>query len=489
MSVSSQQVLSDLYRSFPPLRPVMAGLYGYQLRWKRYGLNPERLVEMALERETWLPSAWERWQKEELARVLHHAATRVPYYRTMWAARRRAGDRSSPELLENWPILEKEELRKNFRGFVSDKHRIKDSELETTSGTTGSPVTVVLPRRTVRAWYALCEARFRRWNGITRDSRWAMIGSQLVAPVQQTSPPFWVWNEGLNQLYMSAYHLTYENLPSYLEAMARYKVEYVWGHSSALNALTSAALRSGQKFPQLRIALSSSEPLTAKQRIRIGAAFRCPVRETYGMSEMVAGASECEAGRMHLWPEVGFYEVVEGTEAVQPGNSGDLICTSFLNREMPLIRYRVGDRVALSSDKGGCKCGRLLPMLASIDGRASDMLFTKSGRMVTPTSMEIVFDVDLPIREGQIVQESLQSVRVIYVPNGRRSSSVEQILSERVRARLGDVDVVLEPVQSIPRGANGKLRAVVCALSSEEKRSLRIQAGVAVSAAVPAGSH
>jgi phenylacetate-CoA ligase len=142
---------------------------------------------------------------------------------------------------------------------------------------------------------------------------------------------------------------------------------------------------------------------------------------------------------------------------------------------MPLIRYRVGDRVALSANKGGCKCGRLLPMLASIDGRASDMLFTRSGRMVTPTSMEIVFDVDLPIREGQIIQEDLQTIRVLYVPVGKRCSSVEEILSERIRARLGDVAVNLEAVPSIPRGANGKLRAVVCALSLEEKQRLRSQ--------------
>lgn len=482
MSISSQRVLSDLYRSVPLLRPLMAGLYGYQLRWKRYGPNAERLVEEALDRESWLPSEWEAWQKEQLARVLHHAATRVPYYRTMWAQRRRNGDTSSPELIENWPILEKDELRKNFRGFVCDQHRVKDSEVETTSGTTGTPVTVVLGSRTVRAWYALCEARFRRWNGITRNSRWAMIGSQLVAPVEQSHPPFWVWNEGLKQLYMSAYHLTGDNLPAYLEAMDRYKVEYIWGHSSALHALASAALGRDQHFSRLRIALSSSEPLTAKQRASIGAAFRCPVKETYGMSEMVAGASECENGRLHLWPEAGYYEVVEGSLPVAPGVSGDLICTSFLNREMPLIRYRVGDRIALSKTPAGCACGRQLPVLASIDGRASDMLFTTSGRMITPTSMEIVFDVELPIREAQIVQESLHAVRVRYVPVGTRSAATEKILTERVRARLGPVQVTVDAVPFIPRGANGKLRAVVCGLPGEQKRMLQSQATKAVSA-------
>ena len=39
-----------------------------------------------------------------------------------------------------------------------------------------------------------------------------VLGGQLVAPVTQTKPPFWVWNAGLNQLYLSSYHLSAGNL-------------------------------------------------------------------------------------------------------------------------------------------------------------------------------------------------------------------------------------------------------------------------------------
>ena len=111
---------------------------------------------------------------------------------------------------------------------------------EDTSGTTGKPLNVWWSMETVRKWYALSEARCRYWNGVSRRDRWVMIGGQLVTPVSQRKPPFWVWNRGLNQLYMSSYHLAPDLIGSYLEAMSRYRVTYSYGYTSSLYALAQA---------------------------------------------------------------------------------------------------------------------------------------------------------------------------------------------------------------------------------------------------------
>ena len=37
-------------------------------------------------------------------------------------------------------------------------------------------------------------------------------------------------------------------------------------------------------------------------------------------------------------------EVLENNMPVAEGEFGELVCTSLLNSDMPLIRYRVGDR-------------------------------------------------------------------------------------------------------------------------------------------------
>ena len=48
-----------IYHRLPcPLRVLAADARGYYLRWWRYGPETERLVEEALERETWSPERW-----------------------------------------------------------------------------------------------------------------------------------------------------------------------------------------------------------------------------------------------------------------------------------------------------------------------------------------------------------------------------------------------------------------------------------------------
>jgi phenylacetate-CoA ligase len=314
----------------------------------------------------------------------------------------------------------------------------------------------------VRAWYALFEARCRHWYGVSRHDRWGMLGGQLVAPASQRRPPFWVWNAGLNQLYLSSYHLAPDLIPHYLDALRSYRVTYLLGYTSALYALATAVLESGGCGPQMKVVITNAEPVFDYQRQAIAKAFRCPVRETYGMAEMVAAASECEAGRLHLWPEAGVTEVVEG----------ELICTGLMNPDMPLIRYRVGDRGALADAGESCPCGRTLPMLAGIEGRLDDVLYTADGRAIG--RLDPVFKANLPVREAQIVQERLDHIRVRYVPAPGYNAAAGASIVARLQDRLGPVKVTLEELPEIPRTAAGKFRAVVCNLSTEEKARGRV---------------
>ncbi len=454
--------LLRLYHRLPPaLRSVAASWHGWRLRRWRYGSETDRLVEEALERERWSAERWRNWQQERLAYVLHRAATRVPYYRRMWEERRRRGDRSSWELLENWPILEKEEVRRQPEAFLAEDCDPRRMYEEHTSGTTGTPLRLWWSRQTVRAWYALFEARWRRWYGVSRRDRWAILGGQLVTPVSQRRPPFWVWNAALNQLYLSSYHLAPDLIPYYLEALEQYRVRYLYGYSSSLNALAQEALRRGWRASGLAVVVTNAEPLFEYQRRAIGEAFGCPVRETYGMAEIVAAAGECEHGRLHLWPEVGLVEVLDPDS----DGVGELICTGLLNADMPLIRYRVGDRGALAQEDSECACGRRLPGLARIEGRYDDVVLTRDGRQVG--RLDPVFKTDLPIREAMIIQEGLDRLRVRLVPGTGYDGKAAEAIRQRIRERLGPVEVILEPVEHIPRGPNGKFRAVISKIAQE----------------------
>jgi phenylacetate-CoA ligase len=452
------------------MRSVAASMRGLYLRSWRYDSQTERLAAEASEREYWSPEKWKTWQEDRLSFVLHRAVTRVPYYRDQWAERRRCGDRASWEYIENWPILEKEPLRKNPKRFVANDCDVRRMFHEHTSGTTGKSLDLWWSKDTVRSWYALFEARCRHWYGLSRHDRWAMLGGQLVTAAHRRHPPFWVWNAALNQLYMSSYHLAPNFLPYYLDALLRYRIKYLLGYTSSLYELAQEALRRRRRDLKITVAFTNAEPVFDYQRQAIEEAFGCPVCETYGMAEIVANASECQAGTSHLWPEVTWLEVGEGDQPTPRGTSGDLITTGLLNADMPLIRYRVGDRGTLPTTESLCACERTLPMLASVEGRADDVLYAPDGRRIG--RLDPVFKSNLAVHEAQVIQEALDRVRVRYVPTSDFTLETGRSITERLQARMGDVKVVLERVDEVPRGVNGKFRAVICNLPPEVRRDV-----------------
>jgi phenylacetate-CoA ligase len=450
----------QLYHGLPtPLWSVAASLRGFHLRAWRYGRETDGLVDAALERERWSVERWRSWQEEQVARLLHRAAVAVPYYRDHWTARRRRGDRASWELLEHWPLLSKATVRAQPTAFLADDcgRRLFP---EHTSGTTGTPLKLWWTRDVVRNWYALFEARWRRWHGVSRHDRWAILGGQLVVPVSRKRPPYWVSNAGLRQLYLSTHHLAPATIAAYIDAMGRFRARYVYGYPSALHALAVHAPADAARALGLRVALTNAEPLYPWQRQAIERSLQCPVRETYGMAEIVTAAGECERGHLHLWPDVGIVEVMRDDGIVAGEGRGELVCTGLVNTAMPLIRYRVGDRAEVPPPAEACPCGRRLPLIQSLDGRADDVLQTADGRLVG--RLDPVFKADLRLQEAQVIQETRTSLRVRYVPAAGFGADDERAIVAGLRDRLGPVEVTLEPVALLPRGANGKFRAVVC---------------------------
>jgi len=457
----------DLYYRLPyPGRCLAASLRGFSLdRW-RYGAATPRLVEEALERESWNGFEWQDYQSEALAAQLVRATEHVPFYRRLW--RGRTGD---PRRLADWPVLDKESLRRDPRAFLTDGSNPRRMLLEPTSGSTGTPLTLWRSRWTSIAWYALVEARMRRWNGVARGDRWAVLGGQLVVPASARRPPYWVWNVASRQLYLSSYHLAPETAADYLGAVERSKASYLLGYASALSSLARLAEEEGLTAPRLRVVLSNAEPLYAHQREVIERVFGCPVRDTYGTAELAGAASECKAGNLHLWSEVAVTEVLDDDgNPVAPGLPGRLVATTLLNGDMPLVRYEVGDRLALAPPDWRCSCGCRLPLVASIEGRLDDLVVTPEGRRIG--RLDPVFKGDVPIREAQIVQETRTRVEMLVVPAPGYSPRTRAELGARLAARLGpSMEVEVREVEHLERGRSGKLRTVVSKLPREEVRS------------------
>ena len=465
----------SLYHKLPyPGRVLIASLHGFRLRTQRYGRSSEHLIREALERDGWTQEQWRSWQETRLGEMLELAARRVPYYREHWEKRRKQGDRASWSYLENWPILKKDPIRRNPQAFLVDGANIKSLIEEHTSGTTGTPLTLWRNLETERQWYALYEARVRRWNGFSYRDRWAILGAQPIVPATQRHPPFWVWNAGLNQLYLSAIHLSEDFIPFYIEALWKHRVRYLLGYPFALAVLVRLAEKRALILPELEAVITNSEVLLPEVRQILAQGFKCRVVDTYGMSEMVAAASECQSGWMHVWPDAGVIEILKDEEdkPAESNEAGRLILTGLLNPVMPLIRYEIGDRGRWASEPIACECGRQMPVLAQISGRLDDVLLAPDGRRIDAV-IAVVFKADLPIREAQVIQTALDRLEIRVVPDPGFSTSDVATLISRVRKIAGaSMHVEVIKVDSIPRGPNGKFRFIISMLNAPTPLSL-----------------
>lgn len=455
-----------LYHSSPyPFKVLLASIHGYRLRWWRYGKDTEHFVLEAHEREHWTSEQWKNWREERLAYMLHNAATHVPYYRDTWQKIRRNNPSLSWNYLENWPLLEKDTVRNNPRSFVSDTSRYKPLFVDHTGGTTGKPTLIYQGREAVVKWYAILDARLRRWYNLVYSQRWGMFGGQKVVALDQKSPPYWVRNHGLNQLYFSVFHITQHSAKDYVAALKGFRPSYLVVYPSILGTLSHHILKQGLNPPEINAIFCNSEKVLDTHRKLMHTAFNCPIVDTYGMAEMTSAASECQFGVMHEWPEIGFLELYnrQANSFIHSQDQlGEFVMTGLINEDMPLIRYVNGDLGFLPDTSYKCACGRLLPKFGKIQGRANDLIQTRDGKSLY--ILDTLFN-HLPIVEAQLVQEKIDEIRIILVRDNSYTEKDSQHISNRLYAYLGDVKITFDFVDKVPREKNGKFRPFVSHLS------------------------
>jgi phenylacetate-CoA ligase len=98
-------------------------------------------------------------------------------------------------------------------------------------------------------------------------------------------------------------------------------------------------------------------------------------------------------------------------------------------------------------------------MLKSVEGRNDDTIITPTGRHVS--RLDPVFKSDLPIVEAQVIQDASDHLLVQVVPAPGYNRSTEAALVKAICERVDDMRIDVRKVSVIPRGPNGKFKAVV----------------------------
>jgi phenylacetate-CoA ligase len=418
-------------------------------RW-RYGGVFRGYLE-SLQRTEFLPAEQMReLQAAELRRLLRFVSTHVPYYRRNGSAE----------------LTNKDQIRERPEDFLADTFPRRALIRSHTSGTTGKPLTIFYNRAAMRKMWAFVEL-YRATAGVTKDDRRGQFTGKMIVPARQAAEKKIFWRRDLanHTLLLSSVHLLPGNLPYYVASIERYRPVYLCGYPSCLYALAEYYRQVGRSAPPLKAALTSAETLLEHQRRAIEEVFGTRVFDQYGQTEMQSFWYECEEGRMHAHPLAGVTEILrpDGTAAA-PGEMGEVVLTGLVNYAMPLVRYRVGDTARFAVEP--CTCGRGMPVIEEIGGRLDDVVFTRERGSLG--RLDPVLKGVRNIVESQIEQESLDVLRVRFVPAPGFTAEDLVLLESNLRARVGrGIHLEFECIDRIPRTANGKFRFVISRLERQ----------------------
>ncbi len=443
------------------LQNALVSMYGWQWHKRRFGGIFQHELAGFRQRESFTSEQWKSYVDASLKKMLLHAYDTVPYYRTVWDA---AGvtkvqlNNITTDSLSALPMLDKESLRKYGTTELLSANREKGGSFFSSSGSTGTPTSILFSHPMHQRWSAAYEARVRNWAGVDRHMRRGMIGGRKVVPHANATPPYYRYNSVEKQVYFSAYHISAKNAANYVAAMHKYQPEYMVGYAMANYLLARFIKEENLSAPRMKAVLTSSEKLTQEMRDVFHEVYGCKTYDAWSGVEACGLVSECEHGSLHISPDVGIIELLDKDgRPVKPGEIGEVVCTGLLNYDQPLIRYRIGDYMRLA--EGICSCGRHMPVVDEIIGRLEDVVVTKDGREMV--RFHSIFTGMPNIIKGQVVQEAIDDIALNIVAVNPLTESEKQILKERLYNQLGNVNVYISELKEIPVGANGKFRAVI----------------------------
>lgn len=439
----------DLYWRLP-VRVQEAALSVYARRLDRWYYGPEFDRRVAEFRGV---NDHRAWQAARLAQILDGANAHVAAYRGRIPA-----DADPLARLAALPVLSRQDLREREAEYLDGRLDRRRLFVDKTSGTTGTSVTIFWPRPGLQMLWAAFEVRVRNAAGVDATTPRAMLGGRPVVKGTTTAPPFWRYNRHWRQLYLSSYHVSRTNAPGYVEAIRAHGSVWLTGYGSAIAALAEGALDAGVPKLPLRCVIVSGDTLQPGMRAAIESFFQCRCYDSYGQVEGVAMAMECEAGRLHVVPEVGVVEVVrDDGAACGPGEVGELVGTTLVNDGMPLLRYRTGDQAAWATEP--CDCGTDTPVIEALEGRTDDYLLAADGRRIGRLSTAMKRSPS--IHSAQLVQDRPGHAWLLVRPTPTYDPSHAEAVRADVLERIGAFDIDIVEVDEIPTTPKGKTNLVV----------------------------
>jgi phenylacetate-CoA ligase len=448
-----RKFVEETYYHLPSvLRSAMVNFYGYFLSRNRFGWKYKKYFEFFKKTQWQSPEEIKQFQMAKLKEIMGIAYQKVPYYRKLFSEYGlTAGDFHTFDDLKKLPILTKEIIRCNFSNLLNEDIKNMDVIRSYSSGTTGQKLEFYIPKELAyNVNYSLLY-RFYDWAGIKLRDKRITIGGRLFTK----KAPYWVYNKAENQLLLSIHHLGNDTVDDYIEKIRKFSPVFIQGHPTGIFFISQRMVEKGTSI-DVKAVFTTGETLDESQREVIKKAFNTEVFDSYGLSECVVTAFECERHNgFHEGSELGIMEFEKTNSCLYK-----VIGTSLWNYAMPFIRYEIEDLVELSPTEK-CTCGRGLPLkIRKVSGRIDDVVFSPDENIILPVSVRMRIKPLLKSFENYQLQQLDKNNYALLIEGTlnetRRNKFLEtlkEILGNSARIKIKEIDKIMT--------LGGKVRNIV----------------------------
>ncbi|MBQ2968295.1 MAG: hypothetical protein IJE10_09280 [Clostridia bacterium] len=381
-------------------------------------------------------------RQDRLKAILQYTIAHVPYYKNI----------KSPELSE-FPVMTKLKFREKAETeFLSDEFEGQNLHTVYTSGSTGTPFKVVQnaeKRNRTVCDLVYCHNRI----GWKLGTKYIFIRN-------------WVSNYKQSKLKSFMQNVYNVNIATFDDAKKKELALYLKKHKKCVLFGYASAMKEFLLFIQrekidckafkVKLIVCDSDMLSIQLKRNLEQAFECPVFNRYDNEENgLFGITKAYEEKLYLNTASIYFEILklDSDEPVESGEIGRIVLTDLYNRAMPLIRYDTGDLGVSLEERGA------ITTLEQLHGRVAGQLTATDGRAVSNVMMAAVTEPFTGIVKYQMVQKKNYVYILKYV--GRIEESDREQLLDRLRDCFGAGEFVLEQVEDIALGKNGKYQTAI----------------------------
>ncbi len=365
---------------------------------------------------------------------------------------------------EDLPVLNKKNLQKPLLERLSVNYSSKNSYINKTSGSSGTPFIFAKDKYCHALTWASNIYRFG-WYGIdfntSYQARFYGIPMDFIGNQKER------FKDLLSHRFrFSIFDLSDDVLEKILKKFQNKKFDYINGYTSSIVLFAKFLQKKNIVLtticPTLKVCMVTSEMLFEEDKLLLEKQFGIPIVNEYGASELDLIAFQNTQDEWQVNSETLFVEILDdNNKAVTNGTAGRIVITSLFNKAHPFIRYDIGD-IGILDEKSTLQ----KPILKKLIGRTNDVAILPSGKKSPGLTFyyvtKSIIEDDGNVKEFVIQQTKIDTFEIEYVSDIELNLAQIKKIEEAIALYLeNDLVFIFHKKEKLERNKSGKLKQFV----------------------------